>query len=215
MPLSTLFIDLDDTVYPAESGVWRAIRQRIEMFVAKKFNLSLEDARERQHQLFLRYGTTMRGLQAEYAVDEDEYLAFVHDVPLDQYLKADPDLARVLRRYPQRKLIFTNADAAHARRVLTVLGIADCFDSIVDIKRMDPYCKPMPGAFQVALAEAGFPSPKECVLLDDYIGNIRAARALGMSAIRVGSLQPDPEADATIARLADLPAVLPLRGVEE
>jgi pyrimidine 5'-nucleotidase len=214
MPISTLFIDLDDTVYPAESGVWKAIGQRIDLFVAEKFSLGREEAYERRQQLFFRYGTTMRGLQAEYAIDEDEYLAFVHDIPLNQYLAPDPNLARVLHRYPQRKLIFTNADVAHARRVLAVLGISDCFDDIVDIKRMHPYCKPMPGAFQIALETAGSPLPEECALFDDHAGNIRAARALGMSAIRVGALQPDPEASATIARLADLLSVLPLDGVE-
>ena len=85
MPYSTLFIDLDDTLYPADSGVWKAIRERIDLYVMEKFHLPLEDARVRRQELFLRYGTTMRGLQAEYQVNEDEYLAFVHDVPLIKF----------------------------------------------------------------------------------------------------------------------------------
>lgn len=208
MDFSTLMIDLDDTVYPADSGVWQAIRQRIDLFVAEKFQLPMEDAIQLRHKLFLEYGTTMRGLQAAYHIDEDEYLAFVHHIPLSDYLKPDPDLADILRRIPQRKIIFTNADTAHARRVLAVLELEDCFDEIIDIKAIAPYCKPMLPAFEIALRRVGGPDPAGCVLVDDQIHNIRTARELGMFAVRVSAASPDPAANATIARLVELPAVL-------
>jgi pyrimidine 5'-nucleotidase len=210
MLFSTLLIDLDDTVYSRDSGVWQAIRQRIDLYVAEKFHLSLNEAVRRRQDLFLRYGTTMRGLQAEYSIDEDEYLAFVHDVPLTRFLQPDPDLCCMFRRYPQRKVIFTNADVHHARRVLTVLNLEDCFEQIIDIKAMAPYCKPMPTAFQIALTTIGETDPARCVLVDDSPNNIQAARALGLFAIRVGTSEPDPNANATISRLADLPEVFPV-----
>ncbi len=213
MNFSTLLIDLDDTVYPADSGVWQAIRQRIDLFVAEKFRLPMEDAMLLRQKLFLEYGTTMRGLQAAYHIDEDEYLAFVHHIPLADYLQPDPELADILGRIPQRKIIFTNADTAHARRVLAVLELEDCFDQIIDIKAMAPYCKPMLPAFEIALRQAGDPVPAGCVLVDDQIHNIRAARELGMFTVRVSANPPDPAAHATIARLDELPAVLARRSL--
>jgi putative hydrolase of the HAD superfamily len=211
MSYSTLFIDLDDTLYPADSGVWMAIRQRIDLYVMDKFRLSLEDARVRRQELFIRYGTTMRGLQAEYQVNEDEYLAFVHDVPLTQFLYPNPGLCQMLQAYPQRRVIFTNADANHARRVLAVLGLSACFQQIIDIKAMSPYCKPMQEAFRIALEKTGEPDPARCVLVDDQAHNVQAARAFGLHAIRVGPLEPGFES-ATISRLDDLPKVLPPDG---
>ncbi len=208
MGFSTLFIDLDDTVYPHDSGVWQAIRQRIDLYVEEKFHLGTEAARALRKDLFLRYGTTMRGLQAEYQIDEDEYLAYVHDVPLSRFLRPNPELAQMLAGYAQRKVILTNADIPHARRVLTTVGLSACFDQIIDIKAMSPYCKPMPEAFQLALAQAGEPDPARCVLVDDAISNVAGARAAGFYTIRVADL-PDPAAHATIARLADLPQALP------
>lgn len=208
MDFKTLFIDLDDTVYPADSGVWKAIRQRIDLFVAEKFQLPPDDAARLRQKLFLEYGTTMRGLQAVYHIDEDEYLAFVHDVPLADFLKPDPGLALALKQIPQRKMLFTNADTAHARRVLAVLGLQGCFDEVIDIKAMAPYCKPMLPAFEIALRRAGAAAPSDCLLVDDQPHNIRAARALGIYTVRVSASGPDPEAHATIARLADLPSVL-------
>lgn len=211
MPFSTLFIDLDDTLYPVESGVWMAIRQRIDLYVMQRFQLSLEDARARRHELFLRYGTTMRGLQAEYQVNEDEYLAFVHDVPLASFLHPNPGLCQMLQNYPQRRVIFTNADSNHARRVLDVLGLSACFQQIIDIKAMAPYCKPMQEAFRIALERAGESDPARCVLVDDQVHNVRAAQAFGMHAIRVGPLEEGFEL-ASISRLEDLPVVLPWDG---
>jgi pyrimidine 5'-nucleotidase len=208
MNFETIFIDLDDTVYPADSGVWKAIRQRIDLFVAEKFALPPEEAARLRQKLFLEYGTTMRGLQAVYHIDEDEYLAFVHHVPLADFIQPDPALAAGLKQIPQRKIIFTNADVPHARRVLAVLGLQDCFEAIIDIKAMAPYCKPMPPAFAIALRQAGVQDPARCILVDDQPHNIRAARALGLYTVRVSAAGPDPEAHATIARLADLPAVV-------
>jgi putative hydrolase of the HAD superfamily len=211
MTYSTLFIDLDDTLYPADSGVWMAIRQRIDLYVMQRFHLSLAEARVRRQELFLRYGTTMRGLQAEYQVNEDEYLAFVHDVPLSELLRPNPDLCRMLQHYPQRRVIFTNADSNHARRVLAVLGLSACFQQIIDIKAMSPYCKPMQEAFRIALEMSGESDPSRGVLVDDQAHNVRAARDFGMHAIRVGPLEPDFE-KITISRLDDLPVVLPWNG---
>ncbi len=138
----------------------------------------------------MRYGTTMRGLQAEYHVNEDEYLAFVHDVPLLDFLRPNPGLCQMLQAYPQRKVIFTNADSNHARRVLAVLGLSACFQQIIDIKAMSPYCKPMQEAFRIALEMAGESDPARCVLVDDQAHNVRAAREFGMHAIRIGAVEP-------------------------
>ena len=208
MPLTTLLIDLDDTVYPVESGVWQVIRRRIFLYVAEKFQVPQDEARQRCHELFLRYGTTLRGLQVEHHIDEEEYLAFVHNVPLADLLKPDPSLRQALSALPQRKLIFTNADAAHAQRVLAVLELEGIFEAIIDIKRMAPYCKPMPEAFAIALRAAGVTDPTSCLLADDQPHNVRAARALGIYAVQVGAAEPDPQANASVARLADLACVI-------
>jgi len=211
MDFSTLLIDLDDTVYPKESGVWQAIRERIDQYLVQHFQLTPVAARQLRQDLFMRYGTTMRGLQAEYQIDEDEFLAYVHHVPLGQFLQPAPELAHMLAGYSQRKMILTNADSAHARRVLAVLGLSACFEQIIDIKAMAPYCKPMPAAFGLALKRAGEADPARCVLVDDAAGNIEGGRAAGFFVVRVAD-EADPTAHATIARLADLPRVLPFAG---
>ncbi len=214
MQYSTILIDLDETVYPAACGVWEAIQERMERYMHERLNLPLEEIPHVRKTLFQQYGTTLRGLQMTRHVDERDFLDFVHDVPVDQLLRPDPELREVLLRYPQRKIIFTNADRTHAGRVIRQVGLEGCFDGVIDIYDIAPYCKPMPEAYQIALRLAGETEPGQCVFIDDSPRNLAGARAVGLATVQVGLPKPGyvhPEAntDLHIARLSDLPAVIP------
>jgi putative hydrolase of the HAD superfamily len=208
MPFSTIFFDLDDTLYPASSGLWQIIKERMNLYMHQTLGIDLDTIPTLRERYFREYGTTLRGLQAHYPVNIDEYLSFVHDIPIQNYLHPDENLQHMLQALTFRKLIFTNADAAHARRVLAALGLENCFDAIVDIKIVNPYCKPMQQAFKIALEIAGEPDPRRCILLDDLPGTTRAARALGLYAILFGQNGFHPDANATLDRLTDLPELL-------
>ena len=72
---------------------------------------------------YIHYGTTLRGLQIHYGIQPKEYLNFVHDLPLHQYLQPNPALREMLRSIPKKRWIFTNSDQPHVERVLSILGI--------------------------------------------------------------------------------------------
>jgi pyrimidine 5'-nucleotidase len=129
-------------------------------------------------------------------------------VPVQQYLRPDPELRLVLQAIPAKKFIFTNADTFHANRVLDVVGLQGLFDGIIDVHTIAPFCKPMPESFDLALKAAGSPEPSTCVLLDDQKRITRAARQLGMYTILVGGSLPGEDADAALLNLADLPGLL-------
>ncbi len=209
MPITTLFIDLDDTLYPPSMGLWALIRQRIDLYIHERLALPWEQVPGLRRDLFEQYGTTMRGLQTCYQIDVDDYLAFVHDVPVEDILKPDPVLHRVLERYLQRKVIFTNADKRHARRVLCALQLNDLFDQVIDIRALDPHCKPQPEAFKIALGLAGETNPGCCLLADDQLFNIQAASLFGFQAVLVSPPRSDDGAVVRIDRLHDLAKVFP------
>ncbi|MBN2388870.1 MAG: pyrimidine 5'-nucleotidase [Anaerolineales bacterium] len=208
MPFTTLLCDLDDTLYPPASGLWGEIAGRINQYMHERLGFPREQIATLRESLFRQYGTTLRGLQATCRVDADEYLAFVHDVPLERYLHPDPVLRTVLESLDMRRYIFTNADAAHAGRVLQVLGLEGVFTGILDIHTMSPYCKPMPEAFDLALRAIGDPDPRLCILVDDQPRSLGTARTLGMTTILVSLDGPSPDCDPTIRSLAELPGVL-------
>ena len=215
-PITTLLIDLDDTLYPASCGLWSLIRQRIDLYMHERLKISWETIPELRHRLFAEYGTTMRGLQATIGLDVQDYLAFVHAVPVEDRLQPDPELKQVLLRCPQRKVIFTNADTGHARRVLGALQVADQFDQIIDILAVSPYCKPMPEAYRAALRLAGVAHPSECLVFDDSAPNLATARLLGCPTVLVGAPNPNFPGESCIPSLHALsstPGCLSLLGL--
>lgn len=208
----TLFIDLDDTLYPADSGVWQDIRGRIDLYMHSVLGIPEDEVPALRHHLFSTYGTTLRGLEATRSIDAMDYLRFVHDVPLERYLAPDVELRRVLAGYPMPKYILTNGDQHHAQRVLTILGLEGIFDEIIDILALSPFCKPMPEAFDIALERAHHPHPADCVLVDDSKHNLMSAHEMGFQTILVGTPDPDLYFARSIRRLADLPTVIPTHG---
>lgn len=201
-----LLIDLDDTVYPVSSGIWPLFRRRIDTYLHEHMGFDPQEIPTLRERLFNTYGTTLRGLQVEFEVDSDAYLEYVHDVPLEGYLHPDPALREALASLPLPKSIFTNASRKHAQTILGLLGIADQFDVIVDIMDIAPHCKPHPEAFQVAMRLVGISNSASCLFVDDNLSNCLSAKALGLTAVRVGAEGVD--GIPSIPVLADLPTLL-------
>lgn len=208
MCFETLIFDLDDTLYPSDSGIMDAIGERMVQYMVIKLSIPAETADEERERLFHKYGTTRRGLQAEYHIDETDFMDYVHDIPLDRYLSINPDLRKVLESLPQRKKVFTNADSAHALRILTALGIQDLFEQIIDIRSIAPWCKPQKEAFIKALEIGGITIPSQCVMIDDSLRNLVSAHELGMHTIQVGAQELVAPVDAVVTNILDLQTVL-------
>ena len=208
MRFTTIFFDLDETLYPPNGGLWAEIRQRINAYLHERMGFPLEQIATLREKYFSEYGTTLRGLQANHTVDTDDYLAFVHNVPIQRYIHPDPELRAAIAGIPVRKFIFTNADANHANRVLEARGLQGLFDGIIDVHTIAPHCKPMPESFLLALKAAGDPDPRTCALLDDQARITRAAHTLGMYTILVGKDMTPGDADVALLHLVDLPGLL-------
>ena len=208
MRFTTLFFDLDDTLYPASTGLWHAIKDRMNMFMRDRLCIPEADIPALREKYFKTYGTTLRGLQQHHQVDTADYLAYVHDLPLQDFLTPNPVLRDVLASLPSRKLIFTNADVPHAQRVLAALQLEGLFDAIVDVNAVSPYCKPMPESFEIALKIAGESDPARCVMIDDLPRTTHAARNYGLFGILYGQDTIHPDADASFSDWRQLPGLL-------
>ena len=183
--IKAILFDLDDTLYPQNSDLMENLIQRIHNYMHEELHFASEEIPEIRHRLFTTYGTTLRGLQAEYQVDMDHYIDYLNNVTLEDFLEQDLVLAEILSNLPQSKYIFTNSDRAHAKKVLEVLDIADQFDQIIDIYDQKPYCKPQPEAFQIAL-DAIQQQPEACLFIDDSPANLAMAQQLGIHTVSIG-----------------------------
>lgn len=209
MHFKSLYIDLDDTLYPASSGLWTAIRERMNAYMQSLMDLPIAEIISLRKKYLETYGTTLRGLEAHFNVDRDEYLAYVHDLPLENFIHPDPALRSLLLSLPQRRWVFTNADNNHANRVLKVLGLVDCFDGVIDIRAIDFACKPDKIAYERALNITGDDDPANCVIFDDAVRNLAPAREMGFYTILVGKDGSEPSVDHSIPSLHDLRDCVP------
>jgi putative hydrolase of the HAD superfamily len=208
MRFTTIFFDLDDTLYPASSGLWPVIKERMSIYMRERTDIPARDIGRLREKYFREYGTTLRGLQAYHEIDTQDFLAFVHDIPLRDYLHPEPVQQAVLASLPTRNLVFTNADVHHAQRVLRALDLEKYFSDIVDVNRMAPNCKPSPDSFAIAMQATAETEPAKCVMIDDLTRTTAAARELGMFSILYSRSLSDPDADACFTDWRELPALL-------
>ena len=198
-----LILDLDETLYPRSAGLMAEIGRRIPLYMTTRMGFAPDEAQILRQQFFVKYGTSLRGLQLEYHVDADDYLQFVHDVPLQDYIAPAPALDAMLGRIRLDKAIFTNADAAHARRVMECLGVTHHLPVIVDIYALDFHCKPDPKAYRRLLDILGAPG-EACILVEDSARNLRPAREqFGMMTVIVDGEKTDG-VDCAIGDLMEL-----------
>lgn len=209
MTIHAILMDLDDTLYPPTSGLWAMIGERISLYMETKLGLDPQIVPGMRKDLFLKYGTTMRGLKVLYDIDEADYLQYVHAIPVEQRLAPNPSLRKTLQAIPLKKYIFTNADSNHARRVLKALQLEGCFGGIIDIVKMSPFCKPQKEAFEIGVTEAGVNTTQECLFIDDSTHNTGIAKSLGFATIYVGNHEDPMTSDAQIRSIDDLGQVLP------
>jgi putative hydrolase of the HAD superfamily len=187
-----LLCDLDNTLYPPDAGVMSAVGHRMVCYIVQRLGVPLHEAEQLKREYYQRYGTTMRGLILHHGIDPEDYLTFVHDVPLRRYIQPDPNLEAMLANIPLRRVVFTNADRVHASRVLDVLGVRHHFERIIDIRDFGFNSKPHWGAYRRIL-EILDAYPHECIFVEDSAENLIPAKALGMLTILVGN-KSSPEA---------------------
>jgi putative hydrolase of the HAD superfamily len=170
--------DLDDTLYPASTGLFGHVSKRITKRIAATLGVDEAEARVRQRHLWKTYGTSLRGLMIENGVDPEPFLADVHDVPVEQILEPDPELDALLGRLPGELHVFTNGPSEFVHRVLGRLGIDHRFTRVFDIRHAGFVPKPDPQPFLRAQEALGA-LPHEILLVDDSPQNLARGRALG------------------------------------
>ncbi|HEX8414494.1 MAG TPA: pyrimidine 5'-nucleotidase [Sphingomicrobium sp.] len=189
--------DLDNCLYPASTGLFALIDERMGAYIQRLLDCDPVEARRVQKHHFHTHGTTLAGLMRDHAVDPHHFLADVHDIALDR-VSTDQRLSTGLARLPGRKFVFTNGDAPYARRVLRAIGVNDHFDDLHDIHSSELRPKPDPHGYALLCARFGI-DPARAVMVEDMAQNLKPAKALGMTTVWVdnGSERGNHGADAS------------------
>jgi putative hydrolase of the HAD superfamily len=200
--VETWIFDLDNTLYPSHAKLWPQVDERITLFLADLLGLDQMSARALQKYYYTRYGTTLKGLMDEHAIDVHEFLDFVHSIDLS-LLDPDPVLGLAIEALPGRKLILTNGSRQHALNVAGKLGILDHFEEIFDIVAADLVPKPEARTYERFLDKHGV-DPTGAAMFEDLAKNLVVPSALGMTTVLVlpRSVDPFRETDEQAAVVA-------------
>ena len=177
--VETWVFDLDNTLYPASSGLFPQVQARMNDYICARLGVSMDEAKALRAQYFREHGTTMHGLMAVHRVDPHEFMAFVHDVDLS-CVPPNPELAAALRNLAGRKLVYTNGSVPHAENLLRHLGIDDLFDDIHDIVASEFAPKPAAAPFRAFVRRYGV-EPTRALMVEDMAKNLAPAAELGMT----------------------------------
>jgi putative hydrolase of the HAD superfamily len=175
--------DLDNTLYPASSGLFRQIDERMRAFVRARFGCDDGEAHAIQKGYYRSYGTTLNGLMHEHGVDPHEFLGFVHEIDVTG-LTPNPRLAAHLSELPGRKVVFTNGSARHAERVCRQLGLHGSFDGVMDIIALGFRPKPHTEAYETLFSHFKA-APTRAAMFEDLPRNLIPAHKLGVRTVLV------------------------------
>jgi putative hydrolase of the HAD superfamily len=181
--IDTWVFDLDNTLYPASCRLFDQMHVRMSGYVMEHFNLAYPEARAMQRDLFLRHGTTLRGLMVEHGHAPEGFLAAVHDIDYSS-VHPNPTLSAGLARLPGRKIVFTNGTAPHAHRVLERLGVTEAFHGVFDIVDCDHIPKPAAEPYGKFL-RAHNVDPARAAFFEDIPHNLEVPHGLGMVTVLV------------------------------
>ena len=206
-----ILFDLDNTLYPRSCGLFDHIDSLINRYLLEKVKIPAAEVDLKRRSYMKAHGTTLNGLIVHHNVDPDDYLDFVHNVPLQDYLKPDVRLKTMLSKLPEKKYIFSNASNEHCCKVLDCLGLQASFAAIYDINSFNFRPKPDIAIYRELLDDIEAQA-EEGVMIDDMEVNLQPAAELGMATILFTqapeiSLRPS-SIGRKLTSLLDLPQVL-------
>jgi len=237
--ITTIIFDVDDTLYDIGTG-FTAHRNgdAICSFMVERLNFpDAASAKVVRDEYFHRFHSTAKALamaeedgrlpppQRDNGSSEKKGKSFdTQDMALwwaeklNFSLLGGPyeDLAQTLSSCQLNLIAFSNGPRKYVLRVLKELGLDDVFPchKVFAVEDVLPACKPEKEAFEKVLDSIGAKNPSECIMVEDSMKNIRAAKELGMRTVLISGLNgdpivDDPAVDLHIQTVVELRSALP------
>jgi len=212
MAITTIIFDVDDCLYDVGTGftAHRNTDGATDFMVEKLHFPSKEAAQELRDEYFLKYHSTAKGLRA---AEEDGRLPKLpvgvslqpgekrfKPSDLDEYWATNLDFSMLGGPLDERSIEtfeslsksntqvvgFSNGPRLYVERVLKEIGLARFFEpeKLFGVTDVLPHCKPDRSSFELVLSKVSA-RPEQCIMVEDSMKNIRAAKALGMKTILI------------------------------
>lgn len=247
--VTTLIFDVDDTLYDVRTGFSENRNYYgAPTFMMERLGFSdFETAKKVRDEYFARFHSTAKALRV--AEEEGAFPSLPQDdedssskssrrfreEDLDEFFAtrldfsllggAKTQLLQDLKECKLEKIAFSNGPRAYVKRVLQELGLWEIFgeERLFAVNDVLPHCKPEKEAFDVVFKAFGL-TPKECIMVEDSMKNVRRAKALGLKTVLVTGKkasgeeekdrydapeEEDPHVDVAIETAEQLRSALP------
>jgi putative hydrolase of the HAD superfamily len=181
--------DLDNTLHNASHAIFPAIHDNMNAFMARTLGRDGVDAdaatvNAARETYWRRYGATLLGLVKHHQVRPEDFLREAHRFDdLLGMIRAERGLISLLKRLPGRKILLTNAPLRYSGEVLRHLRLQRHFGKHISIESMHVHRqlrpKPSRHLLRQLLAREKV-AARRCVLVEDTVGTLKAAKWVGM-----------------------------------
>lgn len=197
--------DLDDTLHDASTHIFPHLNRAMTQYIMDTLELDEPAAFKLRQHYWRIYGATLKGLMRHHGTDPHHFLHTTHELTeLPELIVQKKRLRHFLQRLSGRKVVFTNAPMAYARRVLDLLGIEDLFETVFSVESTRFHPKPAVRGFKRLLTTIGA-NAADCIMIEDSLPALRTAKRMGMKTIYVTkTLQKPNYVDARISSVLTL-----------
>ncbi|GAB3901695.1 beta-phosphoglucomutase [Larkinella knui] len=219
MPINALLFDLDGVIVDTaiyHYQAWRRMANTLGFDISQEFNEQLKGiSRTESLEIILAHGglTVSENHKLELATQKNEwYLELVSQMTPANILPGVTALFGAVKAAHLKTAL--GSVSKNARLILERIGMIDDFDAIIDGTKITRG-KPDPEVFLKGAAELEV-RPDECVVFEDAVAGIEAAKRAGMLAIGIGEPSVLTQADLVVPSLAalTLAEVLTLTGLK-
>ncbi|RAK00343.1 beta-phosphoglucomutase [Larkinella arboricola] len=207
MPIKALLFDLDGVIVDTaifHYQAWRRMANSLGFDISEEFNEQLKGvSRTESLDIILAHGglTLSDETKAELAARKNEwYLELVSQMTPANMLPGVTDFFAQVKAAGLKSAL--GSVSKNARLILERIGMLDDFDAIIDGTKISRG-KPDPEVFLKGAAELGV-QPDECVVIEDAVAGIEAAKRGGMLAVGIGEPTVLTRADLVAGSLAAL-----------
>ncbi len=202
----TWLFDLDNTLHNATPHIFPHINRSMRDYIERHLGVDRHEATRIRQDYWVRYGATLLGLIRHHGTDPDHFLRETHQFPdLRRLVVFERPVIHALRRLHGRKIIFSNAPRHYAEAILEITGLDACFDAVYSVENVRYQPKPMLAGFRTLLRAERL-DPRRCIMVEDSLANLIAAKKLGMKTVWVStSYRRSPSVDQKITSVLELP----------
>lgn len=184
--------DLDNTLHHASWAIFPAINDNMNAYIAEVLGdgntpASADEVNRVRQIYYQRYGITMLGMVKHHGVDAEDFLQRTHQIDkLRELVRVQRGLIHVLKRLPGKKYLLTNAPRGYAMEIVRHLGLHKLLKHIICVEDMHVHRqfrpKPSRPYLRKLLAKHGLRASR-CVLVEDSLENLRAAKQEGLQTV--------------------------------